>query len=271
MGTSWMSTWRAIDLTRLAFLIVALCFGSVAQGAEPIKIGMSMALTGPLAGTGKAALLGTQIWVEDINAKGGILGRPIQLMYYDDQSNPSLVPGIYTKLIDIDKVDLVTSGYATNMVAPAMPIIMSRGLVFVGLYALDVNAQFKYDRYFSIVPQGTEARLEFSRGFYQVALSMNPKPSTVAIVGADAEYAHIATDGARENAQKHGLKIVYDRTYPPNTVDFVPVVRAIQATSPDLVFLASYPLDSAGMARAVNEVGLKPAICGPQAAARLLA
>lgn len=262
MVTSWRSTWRTIDLTRLAFLIVTLCSGAVAQAAEPIKIGMSMALTGPLAGTGKAALLGTQIWVEDINAKGGILGRPIQLIHYDDQSNPSLVPGIYTKLIDVDKVDLVTSGYATNMVAPAMPIIMSHGLVFVGLYALDVNAQFKYGRYFSIVPQGTEARLEFSRGFYQVALSMNPKPSTVAIVGADAEYAHIATDGARENAQKHGLKIVYDRTYPPNTVDFVPIVRAIQATSPDLVFLASYPLDSAGMARAVNEVGLKTKMFG---------
>ena len=255
-------TQRAIELRCLALLIVALCIGAAARAAEPIKIGMSMALTGPLAGTGKAALLGTQIWVEDINAKGGILGRPIQLIHYDDQSNPSLVPGIYTKLIDVDKVDLVASGYATNMVAPAMPIVMSHSLVFIGLYALGVNTQFNYDRYFSIVPQGLEPRLEFSRGFYEVALSMTPKPTTVAIVGADAEYSHIATDGARENAQKHGLQIVYDRTYPPNTVDFVPIVRAIQATSPDLVFLASYPLDSAGMVRAVREAGLKTKMFG---------
>ena len=189
-----------------AVVILALCIGAAARAAEPIKIGMSMALTGPLAGTGKAALLGTQIWVEDINAKGGILGRPIQLIQYDDQSNPSLVPGIYTKLIDVDKVDLVASGYATNMVAPAMPIVMSHSLVFIGLYALGVNTQFNYDRYFSIVPQGLEPRLEFSRGFYEAALSMTPKPTTVAIVGADAEYSHIATDGARENAQKHGLQ-----------------------------------------------------------------
>jgi hypothetical protein len=96
----------------------------------------------------------------------------------------------------------VASGYATNMVAPATPIVMGHGLMFIGLYALGVNAQFKYDRYFSIVPQGLEPRLEFSRGFYEVALSMKPKPTTVAIVGADAEYSHIATDGARENAQK---------------------------------------------------------------------
>ncbi len=168
-------TQRATDLTCLALVILALCIGAAARAAEPIKIGMSMALTGPLAGTGKAALLGTQIWVEDINAKGGILGRPIQLIYYDDQSNPSLVPGIYTKLIDVDKVDLVASGYATNMVAPAMPIVMSHSLVFIGLYALGVNTQFNYDRYFSIVPQGLEPRLEFSRGFYEVALSMNAK------------------------------------------------------------------------------------------------
>jgi branched-chain amino acid transport system substrate-binding protein len=245
-----------------AVLTLALCLGAGTHAAEPIRIGMSMALTGPLAGTGKAALLGTQMWVEDINAKGGLLGRPVQLITYDDQSSPSTVPGIYTKLIDVDKVDLVASGYATNMVAPAMPIVMRHGLVLVGLYALDVNAQFKYDRYFAIVPQGTDARLEFSRGFYTIALSMQPKPETVAIVGADAEYANIATSGARENAQKVGLKIVYDRTYPPATVDFVPIVRAIQAANPDLVFLASYPIDSAGMVRAVSEVGLRTKMFG---------
>jgi branched-chain amino acid transport system substrate-binding protein len=235
---------------------------AAAQAAEPIKIGMSMALTGALAGTGKAALLATQMAVEDINAKGGLLGRPLQLICYDDQSNPSTVPGIYTKLLDVDKVDLVTSGYATNMVAPAMPIVVQRGLLFIALYALAVNDQFHYDRYFAIVPQGTEARLEFSAGYYSVALSMEPKPTTVAIAGADAEFSRIATDGARENAQKLGLKIVYDKSYPPNTVDFAPIVRAIQATNPDIVFLASYPLDSAGMVRAVSEVGLKARMFG---------
>jgi branched-chain amino acid transport system substrate-binding protein len=236
--------------------------GAGAWAAEPVKIGMSMALTGSLAGTGKAALLATQMWVEDVNAKGGLLGRPAQLICYDDQSNPSTVPGIYTKLIDVDKVDLVVSGYATNIVAPAMPIVIEHGLVFIGLYALSVNEQFRYDRYFSIVPQGVDARLEFSRGFYQVALSMEPQPKTVAIAGADAEYSRIATDGARENARKLGLAITYDRSYPPITVDFVPIVRAIQATNPDIVFLASYPLDSVGMVRAVDEVGLKAKMFG---------
>ncbi|MGB8019120.1 MAG: ABC transporter substrate-binding protein, partial [Pseudolabrys sp.] len=88
---------------------------ATAQNKEPIKIGFGMAQTGPLAANGKQALLGMKIWEEEINAKGGLLGRPVKLVYYDDQSNPSTVPGIYTKLLDVDKVDLVTGPYATAM------------------------------------------------------------------------------------------------------------------------------------------------------------
>ena len=94
--------------------------------SEPIKIGFSLALTGPLAPNGKQALLGAKIWEEEINAKGGLLGRKVELINYDDQSNPANVPGIYTKLLDVDKVDIVMGGYATNMLAPAMPVVMSK-------------------------------------------------------------------------------------------------------------------------------------------------
>ena len=102
-----------------AFALTGLVAPAQAQSGEPITIGFGMALTGPLAANGKQALLGMKIWEEEINAKGGLLGRPVKLVYYDDQSNPSTVPGIYTKLLDVDKVDLVVGGYATNMVAPA--------------------------------------------------------------------------------------------------------------------------------------------------------
>src|SRR5207247_1912034 len=114
-------------------LIAAIFFAFVpapAMAQEPIKIGFSMALTGPLSPNGKQALLGMKIWEEEINAKGGLLGRPVKLVYYDDQTNPSTVPGIYTKLIDVDKVDLVLGPYATAMAAPAMPVIMPQGKVF---------------------------------------------------------------------------------------------------------------------------------------------
>src|SRR5262249_48468064 len=221
-----------------------------------------MALTGGLAPNGKSALLAQRIWEEDINAKGGLLGRPVKLVYYDDQSNPATVPGIYTKLLDVDKVDLIVGGYATNMLAPAMPVVTQRNKVFIGLFGLAVNTEFNHPRYFSMIPNGPNARTAITKGFFDTAMAQNPKPQTVAIVGADAEYSRGATDGARETSNAVGLKIVYDKTYPPNTTDFAPIVRAIQATNPDLVVICSYPPDSVGMVRAINEIGFKPKMVG---------
>lgn len=246
----------------LAGGVLASMAASANAQTAPIKIGFSMALTGGLAGGGKAALLSYQIWADEVNARGGLLGRKVELINYDDQSNPSTVPGIYSKLIDIDKVDLVISGYATVPTAAAMPVIMQKGKVFLSLFALAANEQFNYDRYFQMLPSGPNAKVEFSRGFFELASKLNPKPQTVALVGADAEFGVIALEGARENAKKAGMKIVFDRSYPPNTQDFGSIVRSIKATDPELVFIGSYPPDSAGMIRAIHEVGLGARMVG---------
>ena len=139
----------AAVLAAVAALIAPATSGQ-SFAADPIKIGFSMALTGAFAGNGKAALLATQMWADDQNAKGGLLDRPILLIPYDDQSNPSLVPGIYTKLLDVDKVDLVISGYGTNIIGPAMPVVMEHNKVFMSLAGLRVNDQFHYNKYFQI-------------------------------------------------------------------------------------------------------------------------
>ncbi|HET7594879.1 MAG TPA: amino acid ABC transporter substrate-binding protein [Stellaceae bacterium] len=232
-----------------------------AGAAEPIKIGFGMALTGGLAGNGKSALVAMKIWEEDINAKGGLLGRPVQLVYYDDQTNPATVPGLYTKLLDVDKVDLVVGDYGTNLLAPAMPVIIQHNMTFLGLLGLAVNSEFNYPKYFAMIPTGPDPKVGFSKGFFDVAMAQNPKPKTIAIVAADAEFSRNAADGARQNAKAAGLQIVYDKTYPPSTVDYSPIVRAIQATNPDVVYVASYPPDTAGMTRAINEIGLNVKLC----------
>jgi branched-chain amino acid transport system substrate-binding protein len=151
------------------------------QDKQPIKIGFGMSQTGPLGPNGKSALLAMEIWVEEINAKGGLLGRPVQLVNYDDQSNPSTVPGIYTKLLDVDKVDVIVGGYGTNMIAPAMPIAMQRKKAFMALYGLGVNDDFKYDRYFAMIPSGPEPKTSFTKGFFDTAMAQNPKPVTVRV------------------------------------------------------------------------------------------
>ncbi len=233
-----------------------------AQGAAPIKIGFSMAQTGSLAGAGQQALLGAKIWQADTNANGGLLGRPVQLVYYDDQTNPSLIPGIYTKLMDVDKCDLVIGPYGTNMVAPCIPVVMQKGKVFIGLFALDANGQFHYPKYFSMLPAGPNPKQAFTEGFFHVAAAQHPKPTTVAIAAEDAEFSHNAADGARQNVKKYGFKIVYDQKYPPSTTDFSPIIRAIQAANPDLVVICSYPNSSVGMLQSAHELGLKPKMMG---------
>ena len=252
--------------------LAALAFALSAHAQQPLKIGFGMSLTGPLAGNGKAALIAMDIWKDDVNARGGILGRKVEFVYYDDQTNPSTVPSIYSKLLDVDKVDLVVSGYGTNVIAPAMPIMMQRNMTFMGLFGLNVNSKFDYDRYFQIMPSGPEPAIGWTQGYFDTAMGLSPKPQTIALVGADAEYPGLALAGAREQVKRTGLKVVYDKTYPPNTVDYAPIVRAIQATNPDLVYVASYPPDSSGIIRAANEIGLKTrmfggGMVGPQFAA----
>ena len=256
----YLSTQRA--LVGGAIAAAALWLAPQPAAAQELKIGYSMAMTGGLGPNGKSALLAQKIWEEDVNAKGGLLGRPVELVYYDDQSNPSTVPGIYTKLLDVDKVDLVVGGYATAMLAPAMPVMMQRKKLFIGLLGLAVNSEFNYPNYFVMIPSGPDPKAAFTEGFFQLAMAQNPKPTTVAIVAADQEFSRNASDGARENAKKFGLKVVYDKRYPPSTTDYAPIVRAIQATNPDVVVVCSYPPDSVGIVRAVNEIGFKPKLIG---------
>ena len=251
---------RAVTLAALAAALAATA--ATAQTAAPIKIGLSVSLTGGVAVNGKQVLLAMQIWRDDQNAAGGLMGRPVDLVFYDDQSNPTTVPGIYTKLIEIDKVDLCVGPYATNMVVPAIPVLMQHNMATVGITALVANHEFHYDKYFSMVGVGPDPKTAIAGGFFAVAMQQRPKPETVAIAATDAEFSQVSADAARAEAKRAGLAIVYDKSYPPSTSDYAPIIRAVQATNPDIVYNASYPPDTIGLLHAADEVGLKTKMFG---------
>jgi branched-chain amino acid transport system substrate-binding protein len=245
------------------FALCAVILPSVAKAADPIRVGMTMALTGGVAPIGKQVLAALQIWRDDVNAKGGLLGRPVEFVVYDDQSNPANIPSLYTKLIDVDKVDLLIGPYATNMVAPTIPILMQYKKTTIGILANAANSKFHYDQYFSMLPTGPEPQKAFAYGFFELAAGVTPRPKTVAIVAADAEFAQNAADGARMSIKEiGGFETVLDEKYPPSTTDYTPVMRAAQAVNPDIVFVAAYPPDSVGIVRAANEIGLTPKMFG---------
>ena len=228
-----------------------------ALAQQPIKIGIGIAQTGALGVGGKPALLALQMWRDDVNAKGGMLGRKVELISYDDQTNPSLVPGIYTKLLDIDKVDLIIAPYGTNPNAPIMPLVKQRDLLLMGNFSFDVNAQIRHDKWFNNAPWGTGA-LAWGGTFLEAAKKLGAK--TIAVMAADAEFAQNLCTGGRAIAKAMGLQSVYDQNYPPNSVDFSSIIRAVRAAKPDIVFICSYPAESVAIVRAVNELGVGPTV-----------
>jgi len=238
---------------RLLSFAFGLLFSALALAQQgPIKIGMSMPQTGSLGAGGKAALVALQMWVEDVNAKGGLLGRKIDFIVYDDQTNPALTPSIYTKLLDIDKVDLLIAPYGTVPTAPIMPLVKQRDLLLMGNFSFQVNRTVKHDKWFNNSPWNDAS--SWSDGFIQAGQKLGAK--SIAFLAADQEFAQNLANGARELAKKAGLKTVYDQNYPPTTTDFSSPIRAIRAAKPDMVFVMSYPNDSVAIVRAVNEIGV---------------
>src|SRR5881396_3455797 len=238
---------------RLASFVLGLAFSAAALAQPaPVKIGMSMPQTGSLGAGGKAALLALQMWVDDVNAKGGLLGRRIEFIVYDDQTNPALTPGIYTKLLDVDKVDLLIAPYATVPTAPIMPLVKQRGLLLMGNFSFQVNSKVGHDMWFNNAPWGPAD--SWAASFLDIGQKAGGK--TVALLSADQEFAQNLAVTARDVAKRMNMPVVFDQAYPPNTVEFSSIIRAIKASKPDIVYVASYPPDSAGILRAVNEIGI---------------
>ena len=218
----------------------------------PLRIGMSMPQTGSLGAGGQAALLALRMWVEDINQKGGLLNRKVELIAYDDQTNPANVPGIYTKLLDVDKVELLIAPYGTVPTAPLMPMVKQRGLLLMGNFSFQVNAKVKHDMWFNNAPWNDAS--SWSAGFFGAGKKVGAK--SVAFLAADQEFAQNLANGARTLAKEAGLKTVYNQNYPPTTTDFSSLMRAVRASRADMVFVMSYPNDSVAIVRAVNEIGV---------------
>ncbi|MEQ1880457.1 MAG: amino acid ABC transporter substrate-binding protein [Burkholderiales bacterium] len=252
-----MKTIRELARALLSGAVIGLLIGSAplvahAQSKAPIRIGMSIAQTGALSGAGKSGLLALQMWREDVNKAGGLLGRPVELVVYDDQTNPSTSPGLYTKLLDVDKVDLLIGPYGTNVTAPIMPLVKRRDLLLMGNFPLNVNAAVRHDKFFNNIPVASGR--DWAVPYFDIAARMGAKK--VAILAADAEFAQTLVEGARAELKLRGLELVYDQNYPPATVDFSSVMRAMRAKGPEAVFVASYPPDSAAIIRALNEIGV---------------
>jgi branched-chain amino acid transport system substrate-binding protein len=232
------------------------------MSARPIKIGYCLSLTGPLASNGWAARLAHQIWEQDVNRKGGLLGRPVQMICVDDETDQAKVPGIYKQLLDDESVELVIGGYGDNSVAPAMSVVIERNRYFVTLMALASNTSHSYANFFVMIPTGPHPSEGLTEGFFELAATQLPKPETIAILAADALFAKSPVAGGKRLASLHGFRIIADEEYDLSTTDFGPVISKLKTVSPDILFMCSYLKDTVGILRAVDALGLTPKIIG---------
>jgi branched-chain amino acid transport system substrate-binding protein len=241
-----------LSLAGIAALAAALGLAPAQAQQQPIRIGIGISQTGTLGGGGKAALLALQMWVDDVNGRGGLIGRKVELIAYDDQSSAGTTPGIYTKLLDVDKVDLIIAPYGTVPTAPIMPLVKQRNLLLMGNFSFQVNHTVKHNMWFNNAPWGDAT--SWTDGFFKIGQGVGAK--TVAFIASDQEFAQNLCNGARGIVKNQNLKSVYEQNYPPTTVDFSSMIRAVRSTRPDMVFVCSYPNDSVAIVRAVNEIGV---------------
>src|SRR5208283_2790515 len=207
------------SMTRRKFTKVALAASAAmaapaitASGAEnPIRIGFSIAQTGNIASGGKAGLAALELWRSDVNAAGGLLGRQVEFVVYDDQSQASNVPGIYAKLMDIDKVDLLLAPYGTNLTAVVMPMIVQRNRFVLGQFEIGQNDKFGFDKFFEIAPWGPKPGANWCRGYFDLAQRQGYK--TLVIVNSDAEFSANAANAGAKIAEEYGMKVLTVQHY----------------------------------------------------------
>lgn len=230
----------------------AVWSGAYSQNA-PIRVGASASLTGPLSST-KNMVIGYELWRDDINAAGGLLGRKVELVIYDDQSLPANVPSIYSKLADVDKVDFLFTPYGANLTAPVMPFAKQRDRFIVGILTLAANDSIKHDKFFQAAPWGPNGAEDWARGFFDLAKAEGIKK--IAIMAADTEFSKTAAAGGRRVSEQFGIQVVDYQIYPPTNRDFSSILRNVRASQAEAVFVCSYPADSTGIVRGIQEVGV---------------
>lgn len=224
---------------------------------EPIKVGGTLALTGPFAATGLVHKVTGEIFVDEINKRGGLLGRPVQWVLKDDQSKPDVARTLYEQLITSDKVDLLIGPYATGNILSAMGVAQRHGKMIVH-HTFGIPKLAKYDRQFPAwsfgpVPEDTTPNLVLDA----LAASPNP-PKTIAVVTSKFPSVHFVSLGAREVAKKRGLEEVLFLEWDFGNRDFGPIAGRVKEANPDFVWTGALGLEGNQLLDAMKKIDYQP-------------
>ena len=231
---------------------------TTAAAAEPITIGVSLPLTGDFSEPGTAAQQGYEVWVDMINASGGILGRPVELSVVDNGSDQDTAVADYEKFITVDEVDLVVGPFSSFLVIPTSEVAARYGYAFVEPAggAPDVFNRGLTNIFFAQPARGAEQADPFSD--YILGLPDDSRPATFAVVSQDDPFTLGVMDRLKEQLTGGGLELVFDEIYAPDTTDFSSLALQVADLDPDLIVGGTVLEDSVGQIRAYQEAGYQP-------------
>jgi branched-chain amino acid transport system substrate-binding protein len=243
----------------VAALVALTLGGTAAQAADttaPIRVGFSITETGPQAAPAIFNLQGYQLGADYINAHGGILGRKVELVHYDDQGNPSTALQLYQKLITDDKVDLLVSPYQTDLTSAVAPLVTRSKIVMTAVAANTGAFQGQYP----YLVQAMTQTGRYMEPLLDLAASKGYK--TIALLIQQTQFPSDLGASVKESAKRHGMDVVFEESYPPSTTDFGPLVLKAAAKNADVLIGATYLADAEGIVRAAKAQNVKAKMFG---------
>jgi branched-chain amino acid transport system substrate-binding protein len=253
--------WRFTAVASIATLALSACSSSGSTGSSgPLRIGMSLPMTGPVADVSKSGLQGYQLWAAQVNAKGGLLGRQIKLDVLDDGFEPNQAGSDYTRLISQDKVDLLLGTFSSLLNAPASAIAARHGMLYVEPSGGSATLFTRGFTNLFFAQPGTTTNLPDRFVEWITALPASERPATAAYVTQDDPSASPAVSIFKTRLQALGIKTVYDETYDPSTSNFDTIASAVAHAKPDLVIQGAVADDGAQFARSLEKLRFSPKI-----------
>ena len=238
-------------------LVLAMQPSAAAPSGPPIRVGSTLALTGPLSGTAIIHKLTGEIYVEQLNKKNGLLGRPVEWILRDDQSKPDLARTLYEQLITVDKVDLIIGPYATPNIVSAMGVAQRYGKMLVH-HTMGIPSLAKYDMQFPAWSVGPNPETTVPNTLFD-ALAASPKPPrTIAIVTSKFPSVYLMSVGAREVAKKRGLTEVLFLEWEFGNRDYGPIANRVKDAKPDFVFVGAIGLEGNLLLDAMKKIDYVP-------------
>jgi ABC-type branched-subunit amino acid transport system substrate-binding protein len=241
-----------------ALLVLALTIpAGAAPSGPPIRIGGTLALTGPLAPTALLHKIAGEIYVDELNKASGLLGRPVEWVLLDDQSKPDLTRSLYEKLLTVDKVDLLMGPYATSGILAAMSVAQRYQKVYIH-HSFGMPHLAKYEMHFPTAPFGPEPNVTVpTTVFNSLAATANP-PKTMAILTSKFPSAQFQSAGAKEVAEKRGLKVVLYLEYEFGTRDWGALAARVKDAKPDFLWVGALGLDGNQLLEAMKKLDYTP-------------